>query len=161
MTGRIGRLRRRSEYLRVAAEGRKTSQNGVVVQARRCAAGDRHTDPDARLWLGITVSRKVGKAVERNRARRRLRAAAAEVLDRTAAAGHDYVLIGRRATLTRAWPALLSDLEAALGRLGAIRDDASDDDASDDDAPGRGDQRPRNEPPRDDRPADQPPPEHR
>ena len=156
MTGRIGRLRRRSEYLRAAAEGRKTSQNGVVVQARRCADGDRHTDPDARLWLGITVSRKVGKAVERNRARRRLRAAAAEVLGRTAAAGHDYVLIGRRATLTRAWPALLSDLEAALGRLGALRDAARPDDA-----PGRGDERPRDEPPRDDRPADQPPPEHR
>lgn len=121
MASRVGRLRRRSEFLRVASKGRKVPQKGLVLQARTCDAADKHSDPDADLWLGITVSRKVGKAVARNRARRRLRSAAKDVLPRIAAVNHDYVLIGRQATLTRPYPDLLSDLETALRRLGTIR----------------------------------------
>ena len=71
--------------------------------------------------VGITVSSKVGNAVARNRVRRRLREAARLVLPVNAAAGRDYVLIGRTATLRRPFTALLSDLEAALRRLGAYR----------------------------------------
>ena len=74
-------------------------------------------------WLGITVSRKVGNAVERNRARRRLRMATSEILPSIAAINHDYVVIGRRATLTRRYSDLLSDVKMALHRLGAVRDD--------------------------------------
>ena len=121
MPPRIGRLRRRSEFLRVAASGKKAPVKGLVLQARATENGQAHVDGDANFWLGITVSRKVGKAVARNRARRRLRAAARHVLPALAAPGNDYVLIGRRATLTRPFPALLSDLEAALRRLGTIR----------------------------------------
>lgn len=70
------------------------------------------------MRVGITVSRKVGNAVARNRARRRLRALAAETLPRHAKAGHDYVLIGRKGTLARPYDRLRDDLATALAKLG-------------------------------------------
>lgn len=69
------------------------------------------------IRVGFTASRKVGTAVERNRARRRLRAAVAEVLPELGQPGHDYVMIARRATLSRGYGDLLNDLRMALKRL--------------------------------------------
>lgn len=69
------------------------------------------------MRVGFTASRRVGGAVERNRARRRLRAAAAEVLPAHGARGCDYVLIARQGTLTRPYGALAGDLAGALKRL--------------------------------------------
>ncbi len=67
--------------------------------------------------MGFTVSRKVGTAVERNRVRRRLR----EIVRRSAtedfAAGHDYVLIGRRAALSASFQELMAELSGALRRI--------------------------------------------
>jgi ribonuclease P protein component len=74
-------------------------------------------DPE-QVRYGITVSRKVGNAVQRNRARRRLRALARELLPELGAPGTDYVLIGRSGTLTRSWPDLQGDLRTAIGRVG-------------------------------------------
>ena len=70
--------------------------------------------------LGLSVSRKVGNAVARNRARRRLRAAADQVL-RPGPEGWDVVLVGRVATLDRPFPALVDDLRTALSRIGAAQ----------------------------------------
>lgn len=67
--------------------------------------------------VGFTASRKVGKAVERNRARRRLRAAVDEVVPTAGQPGRDYVVVARRGTLSRPWPALLEDLRSALARV--------------------------------------------
>ena len=105
----IPRLRKRREFL-AAAQGRKWAAPGVVLQA--LARGD-----GAGPRAGFTVTRKVGKAVIRNRVRRRLRAAAAEILPLHAKPGYDYVLVGRIATLTRPWSDLLNDLRVALGRV--------------------------------------------
>ncbi len=118
---RVGRLRKRAEFLRVAASGKKAATPGVIVQMRRTGAEVPHVDRAADLWLGITCSRKVGNAVARNRARRRLREAARKVLPTVAKPGHDFVLIGRVETLTRPFPALLTDIEGALRRLGAAQ----------------------------------------
>lgn len=71
------------------------------------------------IRVGFTVSRKVGGSVQRNRARRRLRAAAEALMPAHAAPGHDYVVIGRAATVKRAFGALEGDIEAALRGLGA------------------------------------------
>lgn len=68
--------------------------------------------------LGFTCSRKIGGAVERNRARRRLRAAADQVL-RPGPGGWDLVLVGRAGTLDRPFAALVEDLRTALARIGA------------------------------------------
>ena len=71
-----------------------------------------------RVRVGFTVSRKVGNAIRRNRARRRLRAVVAEVLPEHGRAGCDYVLIGRAGTLDRSYADLLADLRTALARIG-------------------------------------------
>ncbi len=67
--------------------------------------------------VGFTASRKVGNAVVRNRAKRRLRAVAAQVLSNWGKSGMDYVLIARAATAERPFAALLADLEMALHRV--------------------------------------------
>lgn len=90
---------------------------GLVLQVAPNPAGDEA------VRVGFTVTRKVGNSVIRNRARRRLRAAADAVLSARARPGLDYVLIGRQGTLTRPWPALLEDLALALRRLRAYEDD--------------------------------------
>ena len=69
------------------------------------------------MRVGFTASRKVGNAVMRNRAKRRLRAAAAEVLAREGRPGTDYVLIARGATGGRPYAELVGDLEAALRQV--------------------------------------------
>ncbi|MBM3519025.1 MAG: ribonuclease P protein component [Alphaproteobacteria bacterium] len=107
----LGRLTRRAEYRRVAGSRQRVSTPGVIVQTAR-------RQGDAEPRFGVTASRKVGGAVERNRARRRLRALAREVLALHAAAA-DYVLIARPETVARPHPALRADLENALRRLGA------------------------------------------
>ncbi len=67
--------------------------------------------------IGFTASRKVGIAVERNRARRRLKAAVESVLPRRGEPGFDYVVIARSETLTRSFADLIADLETALQRV--------------------------------------------
>jgi ribonuclease P protein component len=64
--------------------------------------------------VGFTASRKVGSAVVRNRAKRRLRAAAAAILPLLGRSSHDYVLIAKAATLSRPYAALVADLTKAL-----------------------------------------------
>ncbi|MGY6632773.1 MAG: ribonuclease P protein component [Alkalilacustris sp.] len=109
---RLTTLPRRADFLR-AARGRRHATPGFVIQAccRPSPAGE-----EARL--GLTCSRKVGNAVVRNRARRRLRALAREVLGQHGRPGWDYVLIGRaQATVSHDFAAMRADLLAALARL--------------------------------------------
>jgi ribonuclease P protein component len=126
----VGRLKKRPEFLKVAAARTKWVTPGLILQARQRSPEDRpvpgltgeRRDPAAEsIRVGFTVSRKVGQATERNRARRRLRAAATEVLPRYARPGYDYVLIGRRATLDRSYDRLVDDLRTALSRVATAR----------------------------------------
>jgi ribonuclease P protein component len=63
------------------------------------------------------VTKKIGNAVVRNRAKRRLREVARAVLPLYGTPGHDYVLIGRDATLTRPFTSLIDDLKQALRKV--------------------------------------------
>ncbi|MHA7851331.1 ribonuclease P protein component [Roseovarius sp.] len=101
----------RSDFLR-AARAQWKAMPSMVVQAR-----DRK-DGEATVRVGFTCSKKVGNAVARNRAKRRLREVARAVLPDAARPGWDYVLIGR-ANVTAALPfeTLKSDLRAALTHL--------------------------------------------
>ena len=66
--------------------------------------------------FGFTVSKKVGKAVVRNRVRRRLKAAARELLP-MARAGYDYVVIARPSAIERPYADLKADLALAMTRV--------------------------------------------
>ena len=126
MAGAITRLKRRGEFLQVAGSGRKFVTPGFILQVRRRTGDPTDAAPcsGTALRLGLTASRKVGMAVLRNRARRRLRAAARDILSRHAKEGHDYVLIARAGTVQRPYAALVEDLRTALRRLGVYREDA-------------------------------------
>ena len=106
-----GRLLRRTQFLAVAGKGRKAPSPGLVLQAL-----DRGDADPARL--GFTVTKKVGNAVRRNRTRRRLRAAARDVLAERDVAGVDLVLIGRDGTAKRPFDALKNDFRRLLDKLG-------------------------------------------
>lgn len=87
---------------------------GLVLQA--VERSDTHGDDSMRV--GFTASRRVGGAVARNRAKRRLRAAADTVLPSQAMPGRDYVLVARTETLNRRFDDLVCDLDRALKRVG-------------------------------------------
>ncbi|HEY1632527.1 MAG TPA: ribonuclease P protein component [Rhizomicrobium sp.] len=107
---KLDRLRIRADFLR-AARGIRQSRGALTLET--CPTPEPVLKPDG-LRVGFTASRKVGNAVARNRAKRRLRAAAAALLPLFGLPGHDYVLVARTATLTRPFSALQEDLKAAL-----------------------------------------------
>jgi ribonuclease P protein component len=111
MRARLATLKTRTDFLRVAAKGLRAAVPGLILQAAPGPAGA------AAVRVGFTATRKLGGAVTRNRAKRRLRAVAAAVLTEHGRAGTDYVLIARAGTVSRPYPALVADLETALRRV--------------------------------------------
>lgn len=129
----LARLKRRADFLRVAGVRRKWVTPGVMLQVanaqqgaqRGDQQGTRQAGPDGTtIQIGFTASRKVGNAVVRNRARRRLKAVVDEVMPLYAKPGLDYVLIARRDTATRPYALLVEDLKLALRKTGALRSDS-------------------------------------
>jgi ribonuclease P protein component len=111
----IAVLTRRGDFL-AAARARRQTRPGLLVQGRRRAA-DEGVDG---IRVGFTCSKKVGNAVARNRAKRRLRAAARTVLPARGRPGWDYVLIGRpEATAARPFASLCDDLAGAIAAIHA------------------------------------------
>ncbi len=123
MTATLRHLRKRPEFLRVARSGQKWVTPGLVLQqGRRPISEQEEASTDAAgqsvIGYGLTASRKVGNAVVRNRARRRLRALAEAVLPEAGKPGHDYVMIARAETPNRPYMDLMQDLKSALSHLG-------------------------------------------
>lgn len=108
-------MKTRPEFLRVAS-ARRQGTGGFLLQARF------RDDGNAGVQIGFTASKKIGNAVARNRAKRRLREVARAILPRLAQPGWDYVLVARPgATIDRAFSDLLNDLENALRQIHKAR----------------------------------------
>jgi ribonuclease P protein component len=115
------RLKRRTDFraaAQAAAKGAKAPAGAFVLQARARA----ETGPPR---VGFTVSRQVGNAVERNRVRRRLREMVRLSPATALCAGHDYVLIGRRAALAAPFREMVRQFATALTRVHAAAAGAS------------------------------------
>ncbi|MBN9435652.1 ribonuclease P protein component [Bosea sp. (in: a-proteobacteria)] len=109
---RIARLTQRRDFLAAAEHGRRFRSPAFTVQVN----DQRHDAAESGLRLGLTASRKVGGAVERNRIRRRLRAAAKLALAGQLERPCDVVIVARPETITAGFSAMVADLSVALDR---------------------------------------------
>ena len=99
----------RRDFLQARNQGKKALARGLVIQA---------TKRDSDIWrVGLTASKKIGNAVCRNRARRRMRALARQHLAPLARPGVDYVLIARHDTVSCDWQDLVTGLRKAIRYL--------------------------------------------
>ena len=124
----LDRLKKRSEFLAVAGTNRRWTTPGLVLQVRpypnviptdtHVVAGSSVPEVRSAIRVGFTATKKIGNAVRRNRARRRLRAAVSEVLTGLECAPADLVIVARQGTTIRPYDELKTDLQAALRRLG-------------------------------------------
>jgi ribonuclease P protein component len=119
--GPLGRLLRRAEFQRVS-RGRRIPTETFTLQSRRREGTKTEAFSGARV--GLTVTRSVGRAVERNRVRRRLKEALRVAQPLEAEGDHDYVLMARREALGRRFAALVDDVRTAF--LAARRRGAED-----------------------------------
>jgi ribonuclease P protein component len=105
-TSKLGMLKKRSEFLYVR-DGFYSAKGGVVVQMRE-------NSKRSGIGMGFTATKKIGNAVIRNRAKRRLREVARALLPELGLVNHDYVFIARNSTTARDWTDLLDDTRKAL-----------------------------------------------
>ncbi len=106
-TLKLGRLKKRAEFLYVR-EGKSLARPGLVIQFRK------NPQNSESIRVGFTATRKIGNAVQRNRAKRRLRALAQELVPLYGRTGVDYVFIARAKTSTLPWENLRKDAIALL-----------------------------------------------
>jgi ribonuclease P protein component len=111
---RLVTLKRRAQFLRIR-KGARWATSAFVLEAK--PRDDEAAGAGQEARFGFTVTKQIGKAVERNRIRRRLKAAVKELQVAHARGGFDYVLIARRPALTSAYSALVSDLATAFERV--------------------------------------------
>ena len=107
---RLSSLTRRADFL-AANRGRRAPMPGFVLLVRP------REDGDMRIRLGITVTKKIGGAVVRNRMKRRFRSLARDLLPANGIAGADHVLIGRQGGIERDFGLLRAELEKALRKV--------------------------------------------
>jgi ribonuclease P protein component len=109
------RLKKRREFLKVAKKGEQVVTPYFILQRVQ----DEFILPElACIRVGVTASKKIGNAVERNRAKRRLRALA-HLIDTKGSC--DYVLIARKALLKGPYPSLVRELKLALRKINHLK----------------------------------------
>lgn len=110
--GVLNVLKKRSEYLAVASHRKKWVTPAFILQVSP------RPNEDGSIGYGLTASKKmVGNAVQRNRAKRRLRALLREVFPNHARMDTNYIFIARKDVLTLEYKTLRQDLEKALKRM--------------------------------------------
>jgi ribonuclease P protein component len=114
---RIVSVKKRSDFQSISAENRKFIVSSFIML---CVPTPDFYKADGQARLGLTVTKKVGNAVVRNRIRRRLREAFRQVANSTKE-NHDYVLIARKNALLCEYSALIGELEFALSRIHTVR----------------------------------------
>jgi len=105
-------LKKRVDFLNVSKDGFKSTRPTLILLAKR--QEKRGVIPEYSCRVGFTASKKVGNAVERNRCRRRLRAAVRELMPRLGIDNYDYVVIGKSSTVTSRYSWITKDLRDAL-----------------------------------------------
>ncbi len=103
----VERLRKRPQFVFVRS-GISERRKSLVIQARP------RGDESGHIGAGFTATKKIGNAVIRNTAKRRLREASRQLLPNHGTPGVDYVFIARKDTATIVWQRLLDDMESAL-----------------------------------------------
>jgi ribonuclease P protein component len=116
MGSKLETIAKRVDFL-AANNGIRVARPGFVLLVNPLAR------PDGLLRFGVTVTKRIGNAVARNRMKRRLRALARELLPTQGIAGADHVLIGRENGIERDFALLRQELEAALSRAAAGKGD--------------------------------------
>ena len=114
-TAKLARITKRPEYLAVARTQRKWVTPSFILQAKP-------SEGDSQPRAGFTTSKKVGNAVYRNKARRRLKEAARAIFAENAQVGWDYVLVGRHTAVSYPFEKLKSDMRWALAKLASGTD---------------------------------------
>ena len=99
----------RRDFLQAQYQGEKAVTSSLVIQA---------FPRNNSCWrVGLTASKKIGNAVTRNRARRRMRSLVRQHLAPIACSGVDYVLIARHDIVSRDWPELVFGMQKAIRYL--------------------------------------------
>lgn len=112
-TTELETLKKRADFLR-AARARKQGTSSFLLQGRKRGEGE----PASGIRVGYTCSKKVGNAVARNHAKRRMREAARAVIAEQGRDGWDYVLVGKKGdTSERPFDLMLKDLRYALRKV--------------------------------------------
>ncbi len=110
----LSTIRKRADFL-AANRGVRVARPGFVLLA--------HPNGGRGLRFGVTVTKKIGNAVVRNRMKRRFRALLRAALPQSGLADHDHVLIGREGGIERDFVALGAELAVALERAAAGKGD--------------------------------------
>jgi len=118
----LSSIKHRADFLRVRG-GVRVSKRAFVIEAKRRAQALRPQalqsaeSAAAASRFGLTVTKKLGNAVVRNRIKRRLREAIRDQSPRSLVAGVDYVIVARRAAFDQPMVSLAADLSAALDEI--------------------------------------------
>ena len=113
MSNKLILIKKRPDFLHVTRNGHKVVRSGFVLQAARSM----RSFPAPVFRIGYTASKKIGNAVCRNRAKRRLRAVCRDLLPLEAVTGYDYVIIARQAVLDMPYQKLHKELRYALKEI--------------------------------------------
>ena len=105
----LGKITKRSDYVK-ASKGRYIKTSSLFLQKVK-------RDDKKIPRYGVTASKKIGIAVERNRAKRRIRHAIKEVLPKYGKNGYDYVVVATTKTNKVSWKTVLNDLEKAFREI--------------------------------------------